>query len=80
LPALQPLHREGGRPVKTADRLLLLAIALVLLLMALLVLGPGLGPTTTPALTGEPREVDVDLLRRRLIRGELSDHEALYYR
>ena len=66
--------------MKTADRLLILAIALVLLLMALLVLDPSLGPPATPALTGEPREVDVDLLRRRLVREELSDHEALYYR
>lgn len=66
--------------MKTADRLLLLAMALALLLMLLIVLDPGLGPPVTPALTGEPRAVDVDLLRRRLIRGELSDHEALYYR
>jgi hypothetical protein len=69
--------------VKTTDRLLLLAIAAVVVLMVLLVLdaGPGgSGSPDSPASPGEPRAVDVDLLRRRLIRGELSDQEALYYR
>jgi hypothetical protein len=60
----------------------LLALAGVLLLMALLVAAPG-APTgegrAGSALEGEPRDVDVDLLRRRMIRGELSDREALYY-
>lgn len=64
------------------DRMFLLALAGVLLLMALLVAAPGAptgeGPAAS-ALEGEPRDVDVDLLRRRMIRGELSDREALYY-
>ncbi len=69
--------------MKTTDRLLILAVAFVLVLMLLLVFDPrmdGSGAPKTPSLTGEPREVDVDLLRRRLLRGELTDHEALYYR
>ena len=64
------------------DRAFLVALAVILVLMAALVAGPvvpaGGGPTGS-ALEGEPRDVDVDLLRRRLIRGELSDREAMYY-
>ena len=69
--------------MKRTDQALLVAIAAVLFIMVLLVLDP---ETATPGahpdaeLAGEPREVNVDLLRRRLIRGELSDQEALYYR
>ncbi len=69
--------------MKPNDRALLIAIAALLILMAVLVLNPGTpipGTASGSALAGEPRDVDVDLLRRRLIRGELSDHEALYYR
>ena len=70
--------------MKIADRLLLLALAVVILLMAILVAAPNAADRVEgdpeSALAGEPREVDVDLLRRRLIRGELSDREALYYR
>jgi hypothetical protein len=66
--------------VKNADRILVLAIAAALLLMLLLVLAPGPGAPEGGGLAGQPRNVDVDLLRRRLIRRELSDHEALYYR
>ncbi len=69
--------------MKPNDRALLIAIAALLILMAILVLNPGApipGAASGSALAGEPRDVNVDLLRRRLIRGELSDHEALYYR
>ena len=69
--------------MKRTDLALIIAIAAVLILMLLLVLdpetaSPGVHPDAE--LAGEPREVNVDLLRRRLIRGELSDQEALYYR
>ena len=69
--------------MKPTDRALLIVIAAMLVLMAILVLNPGApaaGPHLDSDLAGEPRDVDVDLLRRRLIRGELSDREALYYR
>jgi len=69
--------------MKPTDRALLIAIAALLVLMAILVLNPGAptaGTNLDSDLAGEPRDVDVDLLRRRLIRGELSDQEALYYR
>jgi hypothetical protein len=69
--------------MKPADRALLLALAAALLLMALLVAGPGDPSGTTgargPDLPGEPRTVDMDGLRRRLLDGTLSDREALYY-
>ena len=67
--------------MSATDRNFLLALAAVLVLMAALVLAPDGqsegGPAT--AIQGEPRQVDVDLLRRRLIRGELSEKEAMYY-
>jgi hypothetical protein len=65
------------------DRALLTAVGAVLLLMAFLVLGaPGPSPGTAPdtALAGEPREVDLDRLRQKLLSGELSEREALFYR
>jgi len=68
--------------VTATDRAFLVALAAVLVLMAALVAGPGAptgGSPAASALEGEPRDVDVDLLRRRLIRGELSDREAMYY-
>ena len=67
--------------MSATDRGFVLALAAVLVLMAALVLSPE-GPTEggpVSALEGEPRPVDVDLLRRRLIRGELSEKEAMYY-
>jgi len=69
--------------VKPEDKLLLAALATALILMLALVLAPAAPADSTHApdasLRGEPRDLDLDLLRRRLIRGELSDHEALYY-
>jgi hypothetical protein len=63
------------------DRRLLLALAAALLLMLALALHPGtdVGPTGE-GITGRPRNVEVDLLRRRILAGELSDKEAMYYR
>jgi len=65
------------------DRLLAIALVAALVVMAVLVvrpeaIGPGATGEETPA--GRPRDVDMDLLMRRIIRGELSDREALYYR
>jgi hypothetical protein len=68
--------------VTTTDRTFLLALAAVLFLMAALVAGPSAPagePPSASALEGEPRDLDVDLMRRRLIRRELSDREAMYY-
>ena len=67
--------------MSATDRSFLLALAAVLVLMVALVLAPE-GPNggvPASSLEGEPRRVDVDLLRRRLIRGELSETEAMYY-
>lgn len=67
--------------MSATDRNFVLALAAVLVLMAALVLvaeGPSEGAPAS-ALQGEPRRVDVDLVRRRLIRGELSEKEAMYY-
>jgi len=70
-------------PEKSADRRLIIGIVAALVVMAVLVFAPG-GDGTLAAgdslLPGQPRSVDMDLLRRRLIREELSDREALYYR
>lgn len=65
-----------------ADRVLVIALAAMLLLMAGIVLAPGPGSGgahSESALPGEPRDLDVELLRRRILAGELSDREALYY-
>ena len=75
--------------MRTADVYLVMALAAALLLMGALALAPGeagdAGGRGTVAggeseLPGEPRDVDVDLLRRKLLEGELSDREALYWR
>ena len=66
-----------------ADRLLLLALAAALLLMAGLVLSPsgpgGSGASADSPFPGEPRNLAVDALRRKLLSGELSDREALFW-
>ena len=63
------------------DVVLVAGLVVALVLMAALVLAPG--PTGAAVedseLAGEPRDVDVDLLRRRIMRGELSEREALFY-
>jgi hypothetical protein len=60
-----------------ADRLLVLGLVAALVLMVVLVIP---APTEDDAAAGKPRVVDVEELRRRILRGELSDREALYYR
>jgi hypothetical protein len=67
--------------LRPEDRVLLAGVVAALLLMALLVLAPKPGVTAAGGseLAGEPRDVDVDLLRRRILSGELSDREALFY-
>lgn len=67
--------------MRSADRWLLVAVLAALVLMIALALGPGgdTGPTGGET-AGRPRNVDVDLLRRRIVAGELSEKEALYYR
>jgi hypothetical protein len=69
--------------MRPADRALLLVLATALLLMALLVAGPSApgdgGGAAGPDLPGEPRTVDMDALRRRILEGTLSDREALHY-
>ncbi len=65
------------------DRFFLAALAAALLLMVLLATGPAAGPGAAgpgPALAGRPRDVDTVLIRRLILEGRLSDHEALYYR
>jgi hypothetical protein len=62
-----------------ADRILAAALAAALLVMAALIV-VATGDGVEKAGAGRPRAVDVDLLRRRTIRGELSDREAMYYR
>lgn len=76
--------RRRGRPPRTSgtDRLLLVLLAVALLLMGWQVLAPTVtpgAPESAATLTGEPRDVNVELLRRRILSGQLSDHEALYY-
>ena len=63
------------------DRVLVAGLVLALCLMAALVFAPGpsAGAAGESELAGEPRDVDVDLLRRRITRGELSEREALFY-
>ena len=66
--------------MKPADRALVLALAAILLLMLLIVAAPGPGaPAAVGGPAGEPRDLDVDLLRHKILTEELSDQEALYY-
>jgi hypothetical protein len=63
------------------DKRLLLALAAALLLMLALALRPGTDAGSAgDGITGRPRNVDVDLLRRRILAGELTEKEAMYYR
>jgi len=66
-----------------SDRLLVIGIVAALVVMAVLVFVPegdgtvAAGDSLRP---GQPRDLDMELVRRRLLRKELSDREALYYR
>ena len=65
------------------DRWLAIGIVAALAVMAVLVLVPegdgavAAGDSLNP---GRPRDLDMELVRRQLLREELSDREALYYR
>jgi hypothetical protein len=60
-----------------ADRLLVIGIVAALVLMVGLAIPAA---TEDDSTAGRPRVVDMDELKRRIIRGELSDREAMYYR
>lgn len=67
-------------PPPSADRLFLTALGVVALTVAAHLLAvPDLAPGGA-ALGGEVRDVDPELIRKRIRAGQLSDHEAEHYR
>lgn len=60
-----------------ADRLLVIGIVAALVLMVALAIPAA---TEGDSAAGRPRVVDMEALKRRIIKGELSDREAMYYR
>ena len=68
---------------KTPEILFLLAVATFAVVLVVWAVGTAMGPGDStyagPAAgPGEPRDVNLEALRERIRRGELSDHEALF--
>jgi len=69
------------------ERLFLVAVLVCALIFAAATLehlrtalpGPGHSTVGADSVAGQPRDVDLDAVRRMIRRGELSDHEAAYY-
>ncbi len=73
---------RARRPVfGRRDLVLAAGIAAAFLLGGLIVRGEGAGaPSAAAAALGQPRDVDLDLIRRRIQEQRLSGREALFYR